>query len=488
MPAVLLRRPARQAQRRTRWPAPMARTSRRRRYLGLRHPSAASRVDRAHHGPPGGARRAAAPRGSPRAGARSRGQAALLARSTLHGFIDVPGRRESAGGASYWSMRGYTPSPGGRCTACRAGACRVSSSRHHDAADLTARCAARGRGPARWYSPTGCVPDAAGWLRCGRTAAIAAASGGCCRRRHASARRTRSAPEPGVALRPRRRRIAAVGRGGPGRTVCVSSLAKGFGAPLAVVAGDARLVAWWPGRGRSGSTPARRRRPTSRRRGRARHQRTGGRAVAGAAPQARAAPAPRAAAAGDAAGGGRCLPVQPVGPLPRQAGPAARRPHGAPRDPPVLQRLRQAPACVTWVVTARHQACAIAARPPLLGGAPADAARWRDDPCRRDPPLVVIDAHCHAGKGDGLTGPWDTDASLGDYCPRAAAAGITRTVLFRRSTPTTPGRTAEVARSSRRCPPVPRVRRGAPGGRPRPGRAAGAGRGGQGPRHQGTPA
>ena len=43
---------------------------------------------------------------------------------------------------------------------------------------------------------------------------------------------------------------------------------------------------------------------------------------------------------------------------------------------------------------------------------------------------MIIDAHCHAGKGDGLTGPWDTDASLGAYLRRADAAGITHTVLF----------------------------------------------------------
>jgi predicted TIM-barrel fold metal-dependent hydrolase len=42
----------------------------------------------------------------------------------------------------------------------------------------------------------------------------------------------------------------------------------------------------------------------------------------------------------------------------------------------------------------------------------------------------VIDAHCHAGKGDGLTGPWDTDASLHRYLARARAAGIDRTVLL----------------------------------------------------------
>jgi predicted TIM-barrel fold metal-dependent hydrolase len=43
---------------------------------------------------------------------------------------------------------------------------------------------------------------------------------------------------------------------------------------------------------------------------------------------------------------------------------------------------------------------------------------------------MVIDCHCHAGAGDGLTGPWDTRAPLKDYFQRAAAAGIDRTVLF----------------------------------------------------------
>jgi uncharacterized protein len=43
---------------------------------------------------------------------------------------------------------------------------------------------------------------------------------------------------------------------------------------------------------------------------------------------------------------------------------------------------------------------------------------------------MIIDCHCHAGKGDGLTGPWDTDASLDKYMRRADAAGIQRTVVF----------------------------------------------------------
>jgi uncharacterized protein len=43
---------------------------------------------------------------------------------------------------------------------------------------------------------------------------------------------------------------------------------------------------------------------------------------------------------------------------------------------------------------------------------------------------MIIDCHCHAGKGDGLTGPWDTDAGLEKYLRRATQAGIQRTVLF----------------------------------------------------------
>ncbi|RBL91165.1 amidohydrolase family protein [Chitinophaga flava] len=44
--------------------------------------------------------------------------------------------------------------------------------------------------------------------------------------------------------------------------------------------------------------------------------------------------------------------------------------------------------------------------------------------------MLIIDAHCHAGKGDGLTGPWDTRASLTPFLQWSAAAGIQRTNLF----------------------------------------------------------
>ena len=43
---------------------------------------------------------------------------------------------------------------------------------------------------------------------------------------------------------------------------------------------------------------------------------------------------------------------------------------------------------------------------------------------------MIIDSHCHAGQGDGLTGPWDTAAPLAAYLCRARQAGIDRTVLF----------------------------------------------------------
>ncbi len=43
---------------------------------------------------------------------------------------------------------------------------------------------------------------------------------------------------------------------------------------------------------------------------------------------------------------------------------------------------------------------------------------------------MIIDAHCHAGKGDGFTGPWDTVAALEKYLLRARLAGVDRTVLF----------------------------------------------------------
>jgi uncharacterized protein len=43
---------------------------------------------------------------------------------------------------------------------------------------------------------------------------------------------------------------------------------------------------------------------------------------------------------------------------------------------------------------------------------------------------MIIDGHCHAGRGERLTAPWNTAAPLGAYLRRAGAAGINRTVVF----------------------------------------------------------
>jgi predicted TIM-barrel fold metal-dependent hydrolase len=43
---------------------------------------------------------------------------------------------------------------------------------------------------------------------------------------------------------------------------------------------------------------------------------------------------------------------------------------------------------------------------------------------------VIIDSHCHAGKGDKMTAPWNTDAPMAAYLRRARAAGIDKTIVI----------------------------------------------------------
>jgi predicted TIM-barrel fold metal-dependent hydrolase len=43
---------------------------------------------------------------------------------------------------------------------------------------------------------------------------------------------------------------------------------------------------------------------------------------------------------------------------------------------------------------------------------------------------IIVDCHCHAGKGDIMTAPWNTDAPIEPYLRRARAAGIAKTVVF----------------------------------------------------------
>lgn len=43
---------------------------------------------------------------------------------------------------------------------------------------------------------------------------------------------------------------------------------------------------------------------------------------------------------------------------------------------------------------------------------------------------MIIDSHCHAGTGDGFTGPWDTRADLRQYLGWCREAGVSHSVLF----------------------------------------------------------
>ena len=43
---------------------------------------------------------------------------------------------------------------------------------------------------------------------------------------------------------------------------------------------------------------------------------------------------------------------------------------------------------------------------------------------------MIVDFHCHAGRGDLLTAPWNTVAPMDSYLRRARRAGIARTVVF----------------------------------------------------------
>lgn len=45
-----------------------------------------------------------------------------------------------------------------------------------------------------------------------------------------------------------------------------------------------------------------------------------------------------------------------------------------------------------------------------------------------DPP--IIDCHCHAGRGDRMTAPWNTIAPLQAYLRRARTAGIDKTIVI----------------------------------------------------------
>jgi predicted TIM-barrel fold metal-dependent hydrolase len=43
---------------------------------------------------------------------------------------------------------------------------------------------------------------------------------------------------------------------------------------------------------------------------------------------------------------------------------------------------------------------------------------------------MIVDCHCHAGKGDLMTDPWNTNAEIEVYLRRATKAGIHKTIIF----------------------------------------------------------
>jgi predicted TIM-barrel fold metal-dependent hydrolase len=43
---------------------------------------------------------------------------------------------------------------------------------------------------------------------------------------------------------------------------------------------------------------------------------------------------------------------------------------------------------------------------------------------------MIVDCHCHAGHGDKMTAPWNTNAPIEPYLRRAHAAGIDKTIIM----------------------------------------------------------
>lgn len=73
---------------------------------------------------------------------------------------------------------------------------------------------------------------------------------------------------------------------------------------------------------------------------------------------------------------------------------------------------------------------------PMAGAAMAQGAK---------PGGLVIDCHCHAGKGETMTAPWTSYADPQVTLRRAAEAGIDRTVIFPISNPTYDKANREIA-------------------------------------------
>ena len=297
-------------------------------------------------------------------------QAALLARSTLHGFIDVLSALTARGAVVLADARVYATAR----LAVSAVGLPCMFFRHHDAADLRAWLAQLGPQVRPVVLTDGVCPGCGRVAPLGAYRRLAAASGGLLAIDDTQALGVLGAtPDPrspfghggGGSLR-----WAGVGSG---RTVSVSSLAKGFGAPLAVVAGDARLVSMLAREGpmRVHASPPSAADVAAAEAALCINKQVGEqlrarllRLVRRLRRGLRRLGMPLAAAS--------CLPVQPVGPLPHAL--AMRLADGMARRGVrlVLQRPEAGPGLLlTWVITARHQegdiARALAALAAALG-------------------------------------------------------------------------------------------------------------------------
>ena len=65
---------------------------------------------------------------------------------------------------------------------------------------------------------------------------------------------------------------------------------------------------------------------------------------------------------------------------------------------------------------------------------------------------MIVDCHCHAGKGDLMTDPWNTNAPIEVYMRRATTAGINKTIIFSTFHTNYVQANAEVARIVARYP------------------------------------
>src|SRR5215217_3638110 len=65
---------------------------------------------------------------------------------------------------------------------------------------------------------------------------------------------------------------------------------------------------------------------------------------------------------------------------------------------------------------------------------------------------LVIDCHCHAGKGEAMSAPWTTFADPELTLRRAEEAGIDRTIIFPIENPTYERANEEIARLVARYP------------------------------------